>query len=80
MEQIDWTAESNEDIQHDLALTLADIFSLYDTAWIEREMDCAESMRRELVRRGAALPVACAFIYSPYARGKRELVYRLEAA
>ena len=83
MEEMHWTDESDEDLQHDLALTLAgllDDVGLNDAAWIEGEMDYAESMRRELVRRGAALPVACAFIYSPYARGKRELVYRLEAA
>lgn len=93
MERIDWTEddwreESDEDLQHDLALALAGLLDevelnlrgvgLDDAAWIEREMDCAESMRRALVRRGAALPVECAFIYSPYARSKRELVYRLE--
>ena len=90
VEEMNWTDESDEDLQHDLALTLAGLLAavglhlgdvgLNGAAWIEREMDCAESMRRELVRRGAALPEGCAFVYSPYARGKRELVYGLEAA
>ena len=77
-EALDWSEVATEDIQHDLAMTLADIPKLRDEAWIAGEMDFAEGMRRELVKRNAPLPVACAWVFDPYARGRMRLTYQLE--
>lgn len=56
--------ELTEDVQHDLAMALADG---------ENDADLAA----ELLRRGAAQPVDCAWVHDPYARHGRRLVYQL---
>lgn len=68
MEQWDWSSDHTDDIQHDLAMSLAD----------GEDGDFEASMRAELVRRRAALPVGCKWVHDLYARGKRRLVYHLE--
>ena len=64
----DWTSESTEDIQHDLAMSLAD----------GEDGEFEASMKVELARRGAALPVECRWVYDYYARGGRRLKYEVE--
>ena len=64
----DWTSESVEDIQHDLAMSFAD----------GEDGAFEAGMRAELRRRGAGLPVRCAWVHDLYARGRRRLVYEVE--
>ena len=64
----DWTAESDEDIQHDLAMSLAD----------GEDGEFEAGMKAELARRGAGLPMQCKWVYDVYARGKRRLVYEVQ--
>mgnify|MGYP001602019361 CR=1 FL=1 len=64
----DWTAESVEDIQRDLAMSFAD----------GEDGDFEAGMRAELMRRGAALPIECHWVHDSYARGRRRLVYEVK--
>ena len=63
----DWTTESTEDIQHDLAMLLAD----------GEDGEFEAGMKAELARRGKELSVRCHWVFDVYARGKRRLVYEV---
>ena len=62
--------EDTYDLQHDLAMFIADDdFGELNIAF-----------RNELIRRGADLPENCRWEYSPYYSSKKKLVYDLSSA
>ena len=64
--------DPTEDIQHDLAMTLASEHTLgIDDGEIAR-------LNAELKRRGAPLPINCRWEFSPYAPFGKKLCYDLQ--
>lgn len=68
MPDADLQDEDTQDMQYDLAMSIA---------CGDAESDLMTAFRKELRRRGAALPANCRFEYSPYYRFGRKLFYDL---
>ena len=75
-----WQNASTEDIQHDMAMILADMnYDDYRTPeHVQSDLAFTEAMAQELRKRGAGLPINCTWVYNFYARARRSLTYDLE--
>jgi hypothetical protein len=64
----DFSCDTTEDIQHDLAMEYASIYPI---------PELIKDLENELVKRGESFPKNCKYEYSPYHYGKQKLVYEV---